>query len=211
MLRQLWKGKALQDDLARAEALGFRGYSHDFSNHQATLQIQDKLRISEILAYVIEHGYMEDDEFLQEWWDTAIFPMIQESQRMPGLFGFKIPSVEQGDYSKLCWFIGMLLDKIGLKTSHIRTAGEGRKRSYYVINESLDALRERLLRALALEGFEVRATPLSKVLLDGVAPEEKTPSFEEIHAQYIDALEAGDTELAEKLGRQLDQYDPNPF
>jgi hypothetical protein len=227
LLRQTIEGKALNDDIARAESLGDDCYSRDMSNHQATLQIWDKLRIPEILGYALQTPYSSQDKFLREWWDSAIVPHRQYSPQQPRLFGFRLPCVQgkdvqklidknpkmsrkdairEAEYRQMVWFVGMLLNKLGFRTESERTRdGDDRLRVYRVTRESIEAMRAQILRTLETEGLQVRATPLVKTLLEGVAHHSPVPDTEDLNRQYLEALEQENLNLATELADRLDK------
>jgi hypothetical protein len=228
LLRQTIEGKALADDIARAESLGDTCYSIDMTNHQATLEIWDKLRIPEVLGYALQNPYSSQDKFLREWWDSAIVPHRQHSQQQPRLFGFRLPCIQgkdveklieknpelsrkdairEAEYRQMVWLLGMLLNKLGFRTESERTrGGNDRLRVYRVTRESIDGMRAQILRTLETEGLEMRATPLIKVLLEGVAHHSPIPDTEELFRQYLEALEQENIERATQLATQLDKF-----
>ena len=209
LLRLEGDGYALKEDITRSEALGYSCYSRDMSNHEATRQIHDRLRIGDVLSYCLDNPYSENDDFLRDWHDVNLVPYWQESQRQPRLFGFKLPAIVLGDYSSLTWIVGMILRKFGYRTAStkIRTGeGEKRLRVYYVTPESMSDVRERILRTVEQQALQLRDTPHIKTLLRG-CPTIPIPLKERLYEQYLEALNRGNEELATELGQQLDELE----
>ena len=209
LLRLEGDGYALKEDITRSEALGYSCYSRDMSNHEATRQIHDRLRIGDVLSYCLDNPYSENDDFLRDWHDVDLVPYWQETQRQPRLFGFKLPAIVLGDYSSLTWIVGMILRKFGYRTdsTKIRTGeGEKRLRVYYVTPESMSDVRERILRTVEQQALQLRDTPHIKTLLRG-CPTIPIPLKERLYEQYLEALNRGNEELATELGQQLDELE----
>ena len=191
LLRITIAGQALADDRAVADRLGTEIYSRDMSNHAASLHSHTALAFDEILAYALSksEGYHNGDPVIREWWNKLLQYQNALSAQ-PRLLGFTLPWTAPGDYSQMLSVLGMILNSKGFRTANTKRSVDGKQvRVYHVTQESIAKVTGQILEAIAEEGVELLVTPLTKVLMGGVAYSLDSSLKEAIESEDIPKIE----------------------
>ena len=191
LLRITIAGQALADDRAVADRLGTEIYSRDMSNHAASLHSHTALAFDEILAYALSksEGYHNGDPVIREWWNKLLQYQNALSAQ-PRLLGFTLPWTAPGDYSQMLSVLGMILNSKGFRTANTKRSVDGKQvRVYHVTQESIAKVTGQILESIAEDGVELLGTPLTKVLMGGVAYSLDSSLKEAIESEDIPKIE----------------------